>query len=352
MAIKSKDVKLSVPNKAEPIRDNSGKDVEGELGQGRGVKSRLPHRAHIDRASTGRKVAEIDLTLPVSKRTIKLVKRDIKASETWVSPLNPRNQALLSESDPEIQAFRKRIKEETQRDPVLARLNSGPNGEPFEIIYGSRRRFVALLEEEINPEFLLVANIGEIGDADAARLARSENEDRASLSAYELGCDYQKQLSTVFKDVDQKVFAEYLGKTETHVSRHLGLTKIPVELIGLLISPSRLSSNSGPKFLKVIEALSPKEIASFVQSREGLPKFAKDSELIKALQSVVASNEQQKVFLKKPLLFGTPKEGTVGARLVSKRGKPNEYKVDLSGVGDDEVKEVVDFLEKLCRPKR
>lgn len=288
------------------------------------------------------------MTLPVTKKVVELTIKTIDPDDAWVSQkINPRNQELLSEKDPHVASLRQSIKNETQREPVLVRQNPGPNGERYEIVYGSRRRYVAALEKRAHGSFDLLAEVGEISDPDAIRLARVENAERQDLSAYELGCDYARQKEGQFKDFEQKEMAAALGISEASLSKHLALSRIPEAVIRLFVSPAVITVKEGPKILKLIEHHGAEKLAELLaELNDANPAFDKVSQLMKAFETHVDSgNNAVKVARDKPVLYG---HGPVKARLSVIRGKKNTYKIDLAGVGKDELKKLDEFLESLC----
>lgn len=288
------------------------------------------------------------MTLPVTKKVVELTIKTIDPDDAWVSQkINPRNQDLLSEKDPHIASLRQSIRNETQREPVLVRQNPGPAGERYEVIYGSRRRYVAALEKKAHGSFELLAEVGEISDPDAIRLARVENAERQDLSAYELGCDYARQKQSQYKDFEQKEMAAALGISEASLSKHLALSRIPESIIRLFISPAVITVKDGPKILRIVERLDSKTLTDKLQDIALTnTSFEKVSQFLKALESSEDSGKNSvKVSRDKPVLYG---QGAVKAKLSAIRGKKNTYKIDLAGVGKDELKRLDEFLESLC----
>jgi len=288
------------------------------------------------------------MTLPVTKKVVELTIKTIDPDDVWVSQkINPRNQDLLSEKDPHIASLRQSIKNETQREPVLVRQNPGPNGERYEVIYGSRRRYVAALEKRAHGSFDLLAEVGEISDPDALRLARVENSERQDLSAYELGCDYARQKENQYKDFEQKEMAAAIGVSEANLSKHLALSRIPEAVIKLFVSPAVITVKEGPKILRLVENHGAENLAERLRElSETNASFDKVSQFLKAIESrASAESGAVKVSRDKPVVYG---RGVVKAKLSAIRGKKNTYKIDLAGVGKDELKKLDEFLEALC----
>jgi ParB/RepB/Spo0J family partition protein len=289
------------------------------------------------------------MTLPVTKKVVELTIKAIDPEDTWVSEkINPRNQALLSEKDPHIVSLRQSIKNETQREPVLVRQNAGPNGERYEIIYGSRRRFVGTLEKKALGSFELLAEVGEISDPDAIRLARAENAERQDLSSYEMGCDYAKLRDTAYADFDQKEMAAALGISEASLSKLLALSRIPEPIVKLFVSPSVITVKDGPRILQTMEKMAPAERERCVkQLAESGSSFEKVSQFLKAIEARQAA-PSMKISRDKPVTYGGG-GGSVEAKLSAIRGKKNTYKIDITGLDKNGLAKLDAFLESLCK---
>lgn len=285
------------------------------------------------------------LLMPVTKKEVEVVHREIDPDDTWVSPLNPRNQDLLSADDPDVQSLRQVIRSETQRDPILCRMNPGPKGERFEVIWGSRRRFIGKLEKDAMGEFLLKAMVAEkMSDPDAARLARSENDDRQPLSPYERGMDFARLRETQYKDYDQKTMAASEGVSEGLLSMLLVLSRIPVRVMALFTSPSVVAVKDGAKIRSALSLIgdgAEEKLADYV-IKNG--KFQKVAGLVKAAQEIAGVRGNAKPRSAPKTLTST---SGVKAKIATNRDRPGSLRIDLEGLSEDATAKIEAFLKSL-----
>jgi len=135
------------------------------------------------------------------------------------------------------------INEETCRDeiasflehgqliPVLGRPLRGDPAYDYELIYGSRRLFVAC---HLNVQLRL--EVRELSDRDAIIAMDIENRQRKEVSPYERGCSYLSWLrGGYFKSQDE--MAQTLEVSASNVSRLLKLAQLPPVIVNAFESP-------------------------------------------------------------------------------------------------------------------
>ena len=153
------------------------------------------------------------LDMPVSKTTVECDLIEVDPRLCVASPLNKRVQSLLSADDAAVRQLLTSVRDEGQRDPVLVRHLKEPEGDKrYEVIYGTRRRYVAELLAEAGEGggALKAWYSDQITDADAKRLADSENDDRQDISSWERAI-YFAQLRAAKPDVTLEVLAGMEG---------------------------------------------------------------------------------------------------------------------------------------------
>ncbi len=127
--------------------------------------------------------------------------------------------------------------------PALGRVLTGDTQHAVELIYGSRRLFVAqLLNVPLNVE------IRELSDRDAIVAMDIENRHRKDISHYERGLSYQRWL--VAKQFDsQEEIAHALKISAAQVSRLLKLARLPAVLTGAFGTPAEICEGWGSELM-------------------------------------------------------------------------------------------------------
>lgn len=282
-------------------------------------------------------------TLPISGKNILLRRLELDPKHTWVNPaINPRDQDLLRENDPSIAKLRLSMVSESQRDPVLVRSNKGPNGEEYEIIYGSRRRFAALLEDKSRVDgFTLIAEIGDIADdADAIRLARSENNDRENLSPWERAMDIQRLCEDAYANCTLDQIAELEGIGRTTVANYKKLATLPKVAVSLLENPNILSRQDGLALLKTLQQYGLEEAVKQCKKMAEEGKTFADVKKLRAFFRVVETPKTSKW----PQVI-TRKDGSAFAKVNAIRGTKDKYKIDLVGIDAETINEIIKALK-------
>lgn len=291
----------------------------------------------------GKRQQRIYLDLPVSKIKVECDLIEIDPKLCVASPLNKRIQTLLSPDDHAVQQLLRSIREEGQRDPVLVRQLKKPGGEQqYEVIYGTRRRYVAeLLAEAGEGGGLLKAwYCDQITDADAKRLADSENDDRQDISSWERAM-YFARLRAEQPEVTLEVLAGIEGVDRTLAGKYLKLAELPEDVVLLVASPVAISLRAGLDIQKALSALSPTARKQIVKEFAEQPRFEDGVALLKALRSAAT----------KPKKSRTPQawdivdaQGRKRAVIGAHRSNKGQYKVDLFELTERQIKAVEEAI--------
>jgi ParB family chromosome partitioning protein len=118
--------------------------------------------------------------------------------------------------------------------PALARRIQGTPGYDLELIYGSRRLFIA---RYLNVPLLV--EIRPLSDLEAAVCMDIENRHRKDISAYERGVSYERWLRAgLFRNQDE--LARSLKVSASQVSRLLKLARIPSVVVSAFDCPTQI----------------------------------------------------------------------------------------------------------------
>ncbi len=297
---------------------------------------------------------ERKMTLPASEKVISVAGMNVDPRLTWVDQnINPRSQQLLSMEDPSLSDFHAKILNGKQRDPALVRMKEGPNGEPYQIIWGSRRRFVCLHETQMrekaaapgeNPSpYNLLIEVGDIPDLDAIRLARAENEDREQLSIYEEAIDILRLQKGIYNNMTVEDIGVIKGLTKSTVAKYLKVAKIDETVVGLLTSPSKLNTRTGPTLYSFLQKMTAEQREKLKDLISEGRKFQDVSKLISAISG---PRKAPRIAKNSPLNFG--KKGGVTASISAHRTKICAYTVKVEGFGDAELEKLKAFMKQLC----
>lgn len=282
------------------------------------------------------------LRLPVSGKNIELTAIYKPPGDCLIHRCNQRVQRLLRIDNPAIASLLNAIKEEGQREPVLARWVEQDGEKKLEILDGSRRRFCVAHLHENNSSLLLTCWVGDIGDKDAEHLAKSGNKHREDISPWEIA-QYLRDVEIENPSWSHEVIAQNEGMSRTSVYNHLALADIPIEVIELLESPDLLKINSGLQVAKLIRNY---PMEKYIGALKSEAPYAKFSELAKNLKALVKK--------KKPADTPTANKkveikngNSLRAEIGRNRSKIGQYKVDLYDVSDDEYEKLVDAMRKV-----
>jgi ParB/RepB/Spo0J family partition protein len=274
---------------------------------------------------------------------------ELDPARGFASPLNPREQSLLSLDDPNVARLKHSIEMNGQRDPVLARPVLGDDGQlSYEVIYGTTRLFACrALSAERGEPFLLRAWVGDIPDADVRQLARAENQDRRNLSAWEVARDIKANYDTVYKGKTYDFIAEQEGISRGSVGNYLQLAQLPKELVALVLSPQEITLRSGLQLMSLVQPLPESTRRQLLTEAANDAPFATSNELLKVLKAAVRRGQPAAVIPKKSALELMDRDGDVLARVTAHRSEAGQYKLDLYRFSDDEVHALLAQIRKL-----
>lgn len=288
------------------------------------------------------------LTLPVSKQDLLMTYTELDPRDCFPSPLNPREQSLLSLEDPDIARIKHSIERESQREPVKARLKHSDDGRTqWEIIEGTTRLFIAkTLTEERGVVVPLKAWVGEVPDIDIRRLAKAENRDRRDLSVWETARALAVDVTTIYQGRQQEYIAEREGCSQATISNLLKLAELDLRIVRLVLTPSQISLKAGLQLVSQWAALKPADQASVLEELAAKAPYLDAAALVRELKAVVLRRSTAAAKpIKKPLIVQT-KAGVV-ARLSPHRTQSGQYKVDLFNFSDAEAAAILRFVKEL-----
>lgn len=355
--------KKSIRNLNEALQEHARKKAEGGRADGTDdavvtgparVTSPLESPANLaalrqKQQEPSRSGQRTVLPLPVSHKDIACGHMELDPLRCFPSPLNPREQSLLSLDDPNVSRLKHSIEMNGQRDPVLARPVLGKDGQlSYEVIYGTTRLFVCrALTQERGETFALRAWVGDIPDADVRQLARSENQDRRNLSAWEIARDIKANYDSVYKGKTYDFIAEQEGISRGSVGNYLQLAQLPKELVALVVSPQEITLRSGLQLMSLVQPLPDKERDRLLQQAANEAPFATSNDLLKTLKGAIKSSQPVQVIPKKSALEITGRDGQLLARATAHRSESGQYKLDLFQFGDDDVHALLAHIRKI-----
>ncbi|MEM1154746.1 MAG: ParB/RepB/Spo0J family partition protein [Pseudomonadota bacterium] len=295
---------------------------------------------------SGKRIQRLYLDLPISHKSVECDLMELTPSECVASPLNKRVQSLLSADNAAVQQLMQAMREEGQRDPVLVRPLAEPNSQHrYEVIYGTRRRFVAdLLNQSEEGGYKLKAWVSDqISDVDAKRLADSENDDREAISAWERAI-YFVGLKAASPEKSTELIAELEQVDRSLVARYLQLADLPEEYVRLVTSPSGITLRAGLDIQKVLKSLTQSARAALLNTLEEGGRFESGTELLKAMKQQLKPKTAKVTAKQKREITDTTgkRRAVIGAHRTNK----GQFKIDLFDVTDKQLAEIQKVLEK------
>ena len=153
---------------------------------------------------------------------------------------NARFQAQLSEANCR-DLIDSIIAEGGQKVPAMVRRVEGDPAIDYELIAGTRRHFaISWLRANNYPDMRLLAQVADLDDEAAFRLADIENRARKDISDVERAKNYASALDTHYGG-KQRRMADRLNVSESWLSRMLKVAQLPDAVIGLFADPAELS---------------------------------------------------------------------------------------------------------------
>lgn len=158
-------------------------------------------------------------------------------SRVRVWPGNARVYAHLSEDNVR-DLIDSIIAEGGQKVPAVVRRVQGDPNHEFEVIAGTRRHFaISWLRAHSYPDMLFLAQVAELDDEAAFRLADIENRARKDVSDLERARNYAAALASHYGG-HQTRMAERLKLSQGWLSKMLKVATIPDEVVGAFPSPA------------------------------------------------------------------------------------------------------------------
>jgi ParB/RepB/Spo0J family partition protein len=296
------------------------------------------------------KSAGFVLTLPISKQALEMTYMELDPRLCVPSPLNPRDQSLLSLQDPDVARIKESFEREGQREPVKARVISGAGStQQWEVVEGTTRLFIArALTEEQGTVVPLKAWVGPIPDADVRRLAKAENRDRRDLSAWETARALREDTQQLYKGRTQEYIAEQEGWSQTQVSNLLKLAELDERLLKLVASPSHISLTAGLQLVAQWAEIADTDRVEAIATLAGGVPFADATAVVKALKSYKAQQAAAAAKREKGRAeVVQAKNGEVVARLSPHRTNIGQYKLDMFAFSPAEASKIMEYIRKL-----
>jgi ParB family chromosome partitioning protein len=153
---------------------------------------------------------------------------------------NARFQAQLNEANCR-DLIDSIIAEGGQKVPVIVRRIDDDPAIDYELIAGTRRHFtISWLRANNYPDMRLLAQVADLDDEAAFRLADIENRARKDISDIERAKNYASALETHYGG-KQRRMADRLNVSESWLSRMLKVAQLPDAVIQLFADPAELS---------------------------------------------------------------------------------------------------------------
>ncbi len=157
---------------------------------------------------------------------------------------NARNYVLLTETHCR-ELIDSIIAEGGQKVPAVVRRIEGDPDYDYEVIAGTRRHWsISWLRANSYPDMMFVAQVAQLDDEAAFRLADLENRARADVSDLERARNYLAALTTHYGN-HQTRMAERLKLSKGWLSKMLKVAALPDEIIAAFASPYEVQLKPG-----------------------------------------------------------------------------------------------------------
>lgn len=292
-------------------------------------------------------------TLPASRTEVVFELMELDPKDTFASPLNPRCQELMTEHDAKVLEIKDSMLHHTQQEPAYARTVRRDGEVRYEVYVGTTRRFCAeLLNKELAEGFKLKAWVADVGDGDAALMAREENDKRRDLSAYEKALDLISRARTIgLGRIPDPEVAAKLGVEKGYFSRYQRIATLDIELVALLDTPGLLTLRPALQAVSLLNDMSKEErTAVYDQVRERCRGGRYDSPqaLIKNLKAVIHANEPTAGQNEEDDTHTiADSSGKVLARIIPPKKAGGTAKVELYGPSSEQLNQLSKALAKL-----
>lgn len=288
--------------------------------------------------------------LPVSKNEVMMSLMALDTEKTFPSALNPRNQKLLSLDDEKVASIRQSMLVNGQAEPVYARPVNREGGVHYEVYVGTTRCFCAAdLNETQENGFKLLAWVSDkVGDADAAMMAREENDKRRDLSIYEKALDIAaSSKSAEYRHLSLREFSARLGFSHGYMSKMTSISEIPEYVISKVKSISDISVRQGVRVSQLYKDASELDEKKFKNYINTMMPVSDANRLIKEISSFIYKNNPRKDEPSKMVeeTIETA-NGKVIAKLVPHRTDTSRSKLELYGVSKNTLNKLLALLKK------
>jgi ParB family chromosome partitioning protein len=220
---------------------------------------------------------------------------------------------------------------------VVRRLKDDPEAE-FEVLAGTRRHWsVSWLRAHSYPEMLFVAQVVDLDDEAAFRLADIENRARADLSDLERARNYRWALGAHYGGVQSRM-AERLKLSKGWLSKLLTMATLPDEVVAAFPDPSTIPVRGGYEL--AVKATGPEAAALLAEARsvaeeqlkaskDNLPLIDGPTVLRRLLMAGLT-----RVGKKGEAVLVSAADGRAALTLQGKRGRVLTLRVDLDAKVD------------------
>lgn len=273
---------------------------------------------------------------------------------------NARNQARLSE-DSCRDLIDSILAEGGQKVPAVVRHVTGDPDHDYELIAGTRRHFaISWLRAHSYPDMKLLAQVAELDDEAAFRLADIENRARRDITDIERARNYAEALPIHYGGKAVRM-AERLKLSKGWLSKMLKAATIPDEVLAAFADPAELTLNPAYRLAgalddkararairKEAKAIAAQNAKARSEGRAGLPGPVTLKRLLAA--SDLADNGQPLAAKDFRMEIPGPYGRTILAvKDVTRQGVTIQLPM-ASGAGDEQLaaalKEVLDVLRK------
>jgi ParB family chromosome partitioning protein len=132
-----------------------------------------------------------------------------------------------------------------QKVPAVVRRIDGDPDHDYEVIAGTRRHWsISWLRRHDYPDMQFLAQVAQLDDEAAFRLADLENRARADVSDLERARNYLAALATHYDD-HQSRMADRLKVSKSWLSKMLKVATLPDPVVAAFASPTEISLRSG-----------------------------------------------------------------------------------------------------------
>lgn len=262
-------------------------------------------------------------------------------------PGNARHQASLTEESCR-DLIDSILAEGGQKVPVVVRRLADDPAHDYELIAGTRRHWsISWLRSNSYPDILLLAQVQNLDDESAFRLADLENRARRDVSDFERARNYRDALKTFYNDRQNRM-AERLNLSKGWLSKMLTVAALPDWAVAAFASPAdiqlkvcyalaqRLAGLAGeaPKSLKKVraeaEAISAEQAQRRRQGEAGIPSTEVTRRLYAASQESVAEGT--------PLFRADSAHGRLAVSVLSSNRNGATVRIHAgSGASDAEI---------------